>query len=385
MDDVEIATGYLFGQAEPTPRGTRWRQPKVDPRAVLEDVIRTALQRPPCGVAFSGGRDSSVVLAVATHVARRDGLADPIPITRRFADAPRANEDEWQELVVRHLGLHDWHRVELGDELDVIGPIAQQHLRRHGVVWPPAIAGDVPLVEAVPGGTVIDGEGGDQVLGVLSHRVAPVADVVRSPRPLRRSRLVAAGWALAPGRVRGRDVARRSLARTPRPWLRPASIDALADGIAMAERARPLSYAASARAIIRRRGEVVGARNREVLARERGVELRSPLLDPRFIDALAAHGGVFGAGDRTAVLRRLVPDLLPDVVLARTSKAAFNRCYMASHTREFARSWDGAGVDTALVDPVELRRAWLAEWPVPVTGALLQQAWLASVSAFSTG
>ena len=73
---------------------------------------------------------------------------------------------------------------------------------------------------------------------------------------------------------------------------------------------------------------------------------------------------MFGGGDRTAVLRRLVPDLLPDAVLSRTSKAAFNDAYLAGHTREFARTWDGTGVDESLVDAEALRRAWLAEWPV---------------------
>ena len=103
-----------------------------------------ALERPPCGVAFSGGRDSSLVLAVAVHVARREGLPEPIPITRVFPDVSESDEQLWQERVVRHLGLREWHRVTVHDELDVMGPHATAHLREHGIVWPPTIAGDAP-------------------------------------------------------------------------------------------------------------------------------------------------------------------------------------------------------------------------------------------------
>ena len=70
------------------------------------------------------------MLAVATHVARRDGLPEPVPITRVFPQVSESDENEWQEAVVRHLGLADWQRVVIEDELDVIGPIATQHLAR---------------------------------------------------------------------------------------------------------------------------------------------------------------------------------------------------------------------------------------------------------------
>ncbi|HZC13844.1 MAG TPA: hypothetical protein VE270_07480, partial [Thermoleophilaceae bacterium] len=68
-------------------------------RAAFEDVVRGALQRPLCVVSFSGGRDSSAVLALAMHVARCDGLPLPIPLTMRFPRYARTNEDEWRELV----------------------------------------------------------------------------------------------------------------------------------------------------------------------------------------------------------------------------------------------------------------------------------------------
>ena len=53
--------------------------PTADPRPTLERILLGALQRAPCVVAFSGGRDSSALLAEATRVARVHGLEDPVP------------------------------------------------------------------------------------------------------------------------------------------------------------------------------------------------------------------------------------------------------------------------------------------------------------------
>jgi hypothetical protein len=380
MDSAEVVMGYVFGQLPHAPIGY---DAKRHPRAVLEDVVSAALRCPPCGVAFSGGRDSSLVLAIATHVARRDGLPEPIPITRRFADASEADEDVWQENVVRHLGLANWQRIAIDDELDVIGPLAARHLTTYGVVWPPAIASDTPLVDAVGCGTLIDGEGGDQVLGVAAHRIAPVTELCRSPWPLRRWRLRGAAYALAPARVRARKAVERSLQVFPRPWLRPAGLGKLVAWLESVEHDRPLAYGKSVRAIASRRGEVLGTENRQILARAHSVALTSPLLHPQFIAALAHHGGVLGAGSRTTVLRALAADLLPDAVLSRTTKATFNTCYMTTYTREFARTWTGAGVDDALVDCAELQRTWVAERPIPATAALLQTAWLTTIQSRS--
>ena len=97
--------------------------------------------------------------------------------------------------------------------------------------------------------------------------------------------------------------------------------------------------------------------------------------------ALADDGGLLGRGDRTAVLRALVGDLLPDAVLARVGKATFGEAYMGSRTREFATHWTGDGVDPGLVDQDELRRIWLSDEPIALTAALVQAAWLASRAA----
>ncbi len=148
MSPMEVAWGYPVGQMSSLPPST---DPTASPRQALERVIRLSLERPPCGVAFSGGRDSSTALAIATYVARRDGLPEPVPITKVFPDVAEAEERDWQELVVRHLGLNDWQRIVIDDELDVVGTLAAEHLVRYGVLWPPTIAGDVPVVDAVRG------------------------------------------------------------------------------------------------------------------------------------------------------------------------------------------------------------------------------------------
>jgi asparagine synthase (glutamine-hydrolysing) len=131
---LEILAGSPIGPADapalPPPR------PGRTAREALESTVAVALERQPCLVTFSGGRDSSAVLAVAIHVARREGLPLPVPITVRFSNAPGAGEPRWQELVIAHLGLGDWEVIELGDELDLLGPAAQRNLLRHGVRYP---------------------------------------------------------------------------------------------------------------------------------------------------------------------------------------------------------------------------------------------------------
>src|SRR3954463_7149340 len=87
-----------------------------DPLAALEDVLREALLRPPCVIAFSGGRDSSALLAVATRLAAREGLQPPGAVTQPFPPLPETDESEWQELVARHIGLRDWVRIAHHDE-----------------------------------------------------------------------------------------------------------------------------------------------------------------------------------------------------------------------------------------------------------------------------
>lgn len=372
MTPTEIARGFVTGAEEPLVAATS----SAPPREVLEGLLRDALTREPCGIAFSGGRDSSLLLAVATHVARRDGLPAPIPITRRFPSMPDTDETAWQESVIRHLGLREWHHVELDDELDILGPSAQQTLRRHGVVWTPFVNSAAPLYAGLEGGTLVDGEGGDDVLGIDRHRIGWTMNLLRYPRPLRLRRLKDAVWSLTPRRARHAHVL-RVLGDEGWEWLRPTPRADAFDAVAAESCRAPLSFAASVRAVPTRRDIALALHNRRLHAKECGVTASSPLLDSEFVHSIARLGGVLGPGGRTAVMGRIAGDLLPASTIGRLGKVYFNTPYIGRHTIDFARDWDGSGVDPELVDIGRLVDIWRSGTIPPVTSALLQQAWLA--------
>lgn len=373
MSPVEIVCGQVYGTMGtlPPPRSTT-----ITPRRAIEDAVRPALMRSPCAVAFSGGRDSSLVLAIATAIARREGLAEPVPITFVFPADDATDERAWQELVVRHLGIQEWERVTIRDELDLVGPLAAVHLQRYGVLWPATFARDVPLLERVRGGSLLDGEGGDEVLGSSTHRIAPVAGLVRHPRRLRPALALAAMEAVGPASVRARST-KRSWGAELTPWLRPRGRELLLGALAARAR-RPLPFDASVRRVPTERHHVLSARNRRLRARDYDVAVQSPLVQPEVVHALARQGGRLGPGSRTDILRIVAPDLLPDDLLARRTKADFTDCYFGDRTHDFAAGWDGDGVDHDLVDADELRKLWSSDDQHGLTAPLLQQAWLAS-------
>lgn len=374
MSPMDIALGHLFGQVDHVLEPTRSRQ---SPRQALEHAVLRAVSRPPCGVLFSGGRDSSSVLAIATHVARRHGLPDPIPMTLLYPDAASTDERAWQELVVRHLGLSDWERREYTDEMDVVGPFATRQLRRHGLLWIPYSHTATPFLELLPDGSLLDGNGGDEVLGDEHHRIKPVARVMRLRRPLSLRLGLSVVRALAPRGLRVNRKRRRH-AGDAAPWLREPARLAWIEAAADAEAQSWLSFERSVRHKVQSRAVAQWLETQRLLAEDAGTRWSSPLLDPDVVDALARHGGFLGPGSREESLRTLLGDLLPPGLPSRTSKAVFTEAYFTNHTRAFARGWDGTGLDGDLVDPEALRRAWLGDGVLGLTSALLQTAWLAT-------
>jgi asparagine synthetase B (glutamine-hydrolysing) len=352
LTPLEIATGLPFGAPSrpaplPRPRGTA--------RAALERAILPALSRPPCLVSFSGGRDSSTVLAAAAALARREGLPAPVAATLRAPGSARADETAWQERVVEHVGVHDWVRLEVQDELDAIGPHAARVLRRHGLLWPFNIHFHLPLLDLARGGALLTGIGGDELFAAAS-------------RPTRRRR--AFGWAPRP--LRRAVLARREPVEFP--WLTEAARRA-------ATAARAAEGASEPRGVRRRMAWTRGLRYLDLalaaiggVAADADVELAHPLFDAGLWAIAAAHGGF---ADRTEGMQALFGDLLPPEVLARRSKAGFDAVFFNRHSRAFARAWDGSGLPDGLVDAEALRAHWLGEAPTAQTFTLLQALWLA--------
>jgi hypothetical protein len=106
---LEAAAGLALGLDE---RSTFTIYPTdLDPLEALIAATGEVVTAGPAYVSFSGGRDSSAVLAAATVAARRQGVPDPIPITQRFAGVASTEEASWQEMVVDHLGLTRWELI----------------------------------------------------------------------------------------------------------------------------------------------------------------------------------------------------------------------------------------------------------------------------------
>lgn len=340
------------------------------PRTVLEALLVEALQHTPCVVAFSGGRDSSALLALALAVARSHGLQAPVAVTRRYPGDAAADESAWQERVVRHLGVTDWVRLPLDGTCDLIGPLATRVLRRHGPVWPPTVHALVPVLEVARGGAVVTGEGGDEVFG--ARRVAAVRHLAGGRRR-RHTALRALPYAV------GLPSTRRWLLRRSAPvhrWLTAAAQHEVTRRRVAEQVSEPLSWRRSVRLLGARRAWTHGAATMQLLADDYAVTLHHPLLDPVFLDAHAASGSVVGPLTRSEAMRRLFADLLPDDVVRRRSKATFNTTLFGRHSRAFAADWSGAGVDPDLIDADGLAAAWAGHVPDGRTYALLQHIWL---------
>ncbi|MEN5074875.1 asparagine synthase-related protein, partial [Isoptericola cucumis] len=158
----ETAACWLPGLVEPAaPAGAVRR----DPLDELKDAVRRSSAGRPVAVTFSGGRDSSAVLAVATAVAREDGLPDPVPVTFCYPGVAEADETDWQERVVAHLGLSTWRRLTVEDENDLLGREAQASLLRRGPLFPATMHVKDAMLRGLAGRVVLTGEGGDEVFG----------------------------------------------------------------------------------------------------------------------------------------------------------------------------------------------------------------------------
>jgi asparagine synthase (glutamine-hydrolysing) len=371
LTPLEIAGGFPLGMnrdAEPLPDVG-----SLTPIAAFEDVVRAALRRPPCVVPFSGGRDSAAVLAIAARIARDEKLDAPIAVTVRFEGGLGTGETEWQERVIAHSRVKDWIRLTVGDEIDLIGPLAQPLLERFGVVHPATTPLFGLVLEHAHGGSMITGFGGDSVIGgwVPGH-AAEVLAFRAFPRPLD---FLTFGYALSPHFVRAMAIGKKL---TRPAWMRPDTYRQFNTLRIEELSTRPVRRDKFLTWESRLRRSAFAEWTFTQLAADVDAVALHPLHDRRFVAALSRDLGARGRGDRTSVMRRIFAKDLPDQVLARSSKANFAVAYFRSFSRDFARRWDGVGLDENLIDPELLRKAWL-EWIVDTRSALaLQTAWLSS-------
>jgi Asparagine synthase len=371
LTELELASEIVLGEdadAPPLPEV----DPAVEPLVALSQAMIPYLERPPCLVSFSGGRDSSIVLAVATAVARREGLEAPIPITYRFPAAPETDESNWQELVIRHVCPPDWILQAFTDEFDFIGPLAREGLLRHGVTYPPAAFDRLPMLREARDGTLLMGLGGDELLrswrwvrtaSVLAGRVRP------APRDVLRL-----GAAVAPARVR--SSALRRIVPLDLPWLRPDAAEAVKQMFYSYLAAEPFRWDERTRWRARRRDISVAVRGFDLVAEGTGAAIAHPLLAPRFLATLARAGGSLGFGGLADVMRAHFGSVLPKELIARPSKTYFDDVFWGPHSREFMRTWAAESVPIEFVD----RRGLLETWRQgKLLGAtVLQALWLAA-------
>ena len=351
---LEIASCAAHGtvELERVPAQTR-----LEPLAALESAILGALQRPPCVVCFSGGMDSSFVLFVAARLAHTAGLPAPIPVTWRFAGAPRADESSWQDTVISAIPGLDWQLLHAADDLDLIGPIARRVLTRHGVLLPPNVHLHLPIIELAQGGSLLTGVGGDQML-------------IGGSRP---------GWVR---RLRRRApaglVATLRRHPDPLPWLRPPAARVVVRGQRRDNRCEPRSFDGRISWRARRRDLLMACASLDRIATTSDVRVVNPLLDAGFLDSL---GAMFAGGPslrRTDLLRAIAGAAFPACATQPRPKAHFLEVFLRTRTREFVQSWDGRGVDDTIVDAEVLQNLW-SRWPIPeATAGLVQYLWLTS-------
>ena len=369
LTELEVASGMVVGQGSGRPLIP---DHSADPVGVLRNQAREWLADTPCVVAFSGGRDSSALLAVLIDVARRDGLVEPIALTARWDDDAASDESAWQERVIAALGVRNWEIVRPGTDLDLLGTEATTALEQLGLMWPAPAYAFRPMMRQASGGVFLSGEGGDEAFGLwpygrlwstVRHRSLPKESDLRTlalgclPRPLRRKR-----WM-------------RNLPPYQR-WLRDDALAEIAERLADDQADDPLRWDSYQSVSRRRRSMDLTLQTLQSLCALEGASYVAPFLNEGFLASLAAWGGKLGRGNRTEVMTELFSSVLPSRVLERISKASFGGVFWGPESRRFARDWSGSGVSTDLIDATALSNAWLA--PVPVYGSALplQAAWL---------
>lgn len=376
LSPIEVATSRPVGLDRSRP--VLDESAAATPRAAFRDTVRVALEHGPCVVSFSGGRDSSAVLAAAVDVARAEGLALPIPATLNFPGIEESHESEWQDLVLDHLGVTERLQYSLSTEMDALGESARELLTAFGVVWPFNTHLHGVICRDAAGGTLLTGFGGDELAASSSTRWAAKALANRrtltprkmlsiahfgSPRPLR---YLADLPSSRPDREDFPWLTRKGLAQATHQWAANSSTIPMGWGKVLREWVPRSRYF-----------EMVKQSMSDLASLHR-VRVVHPFVEASVLQAFASHSPFVGMPGRRAIMELLVGDLLPAEVITRTSKASFTPSLWNGESREFAHQWDGTGLDESLVRPDIVRREWLGSDPTVHSLSLLQQAWLHS-------
>jgi asparagine synthase (glutamine-hydrolysing) len=364
----------LESRAEPA----QIRRTHSTPSDALIGQIAGLLDDQPCYVSFSGGRDSSLVLAAAVVACRERDHPPPIPVTYRFPNIPMTREDSAQEEVLVALRLSARIVLELVD-VDLLGPATTQMLCDYGPLWPAQALATAGCLRGLEPGLFLTGEGGDDVLGPrrITRAARLLRMLVREQSVSARATSRAFADAFAPTTARTTAVQRRIESHYGPSWLEPALRHDLVRKAAQLEAHEPARPSGWPRFYLGLPWVAVRLSNLRTLHAQIGFRWNAPLLSPTFLGAVIAHTHWWEYQDRAALLCRHFADLVPDLVLARQTKASFGTAFFGETTRAFARDWDGAGVPPG-VDAVRLRAEWLSAQPHVASASLVHYVWLAA-------
>ncbi len=352
LTTLEIACATMLGTDDRQPLPVVRRGTSLD--ETVNDILEPALASGVCLVSFSGGRESAWLLAAATAAARSRGHADPIPATLRYPGASAASDARHQERIVSHLGLGDWERLEIGDDLEILGPYAQRALLTVGLLFPATAYAMLPLLDLARGGWLLAG-------GALTDfftywRWARASEVIAGRR--RPGRRDVRDLAIAALPRRRREAHVRARLGAPSPWLRASAVAEVERFQIDASTDVPLRFDS---ALARQRTHRCHTGMRvsfDALAASVGARLAMPFRDDRYIAALAVAGGRRGFGNRAATLSHLAGHLLPAELLRRSDGVSRHQAFFGDASREYASRWSGHGVDDEVVDADVLRALW---------------------------
>jgi asparagine synthase (glutamine-hydrolysing) len=246
---------------------------------------------------------------------------------------------------VQHLGLDEWVRIDIDAEMDFVGPIAAPWLRRFGAVFPSPLFSRAIVYEQARGGVLLNGEGGDEVLG--PRRLAPL---FVTSAALRRGKL--------PGRQELRSlrdlVARPSTTARRRaqglldlPWLRESARGQLRARLLDELRPEPIRPERALQLHLQRRMIMAILTGIHWFGEQHDAVSHAPLLDPEFVASMSRLPWR-DLRDRTTVLERHFAGVLPAGIRRRRSKAVFT-LVLGEHT-SIRQSWLGRRPELIDVD-----------------------------------